>query len=265
MSDVLSIEVRNARRNFVAARVSRNLSGMHLHDTFTVCLMRKGLIEFSVRERVLRAAPGDVFVIHPYEVHWGGNPRKPIEYDVFYVTPELMNDWTRQKRHLDGFPQLASQVIPDGDLARPIFEAVDGAGGDAIDPEAENRLADEVANLFAALTDGRRTTGVPIGLCRAVERASQILHERAQNDVDLAQLASEVGVSRYHFSRLFRRITGMTPSSYLRHVRLSRAMRCILAGESLSGSAYEAGFADHAHMTRTFREVYGFAPSSLVS
>ena len=263
MSDVLSIEVRNARRNFVAARVCRNLSDMHLHDTFTVCLMRKGLIEFNVRDKVLRAKPGDVFVIHPFEVHWGGNPVDPIEYDVFYVGPELMNDWTGHAKHRDGFAQLAQPVIRDRSLTKPIFEAVDRTAHGAIDSDAEGQIADAIANMFDTLQDGVRSTGLPLGVCRSIEEACEIIHRNTGEEVNLEKLASEVGVSRFHFSRLFRQVTGTTPSMYLRHYRLAQATRAILAGDSFAGAAIDAGFSDQAHMNRTFKSVYGFTPKSI--
>ena len=47
--------------------------------------------------------------------------------------------------------------------------------------------------------------------------------------------------------------------------QMMRAARVIRAGGDLSTAAHEAGFSDSAHFTRTFRRMFGFAPSLLLA
>ena len=46
-------------------------------------------------------------------------------------------------------------------------------------------------------------------------------------------------------------------------LRLERAVAVFAAGGSLTDAAHAAGFADSAHLSRTFRRMFGLAPSSL--
>lgn len=258
LNELLSLKVRNARNDFVAARVANNGCGVHLHDTFTICLMREGTTRFTIRGTEHVADAGDMFVIHPYEVHCGGRHFAPIEYDVFYVSSLLMNDWTGHRAADGSFPQLPAPVIRQSDLTLPVFSAVDHEP--ALDHHGENALADSIAHLFGALSNGQRRTGVPEGDCRSIEQACTLLHERVAEEIDFADLARDVGLSRFHFTRLFGRVTGMPPATYLRQIRLSAAARMISDGRSLAAAAVEAGFADQAHLTRTFKETYGYTP-----
>mgnify|MGYP003634625035 CR=1 FL=1 len=265
MSDVLDLQIRNVKGSLIVARVSRLLSDPHLHDTYTVCLMRKGIIHFEVHGVKYSAAPGDMFLIHPYEVHWGGNAFDPIEYDVFYIDKELMKDWTRQRSSDGSFPQLPTAVAKESPLTRPLFEAVDRCLNGPLNVESENAFADGIAKIFLEMSDGMRTTGIPEGDCKSIERACKILHDQSSETVDLSKLPSQVGLSRYYFIRLFRSMTGLTPRAYLRQVRLSQAAKSIAEGDTLAGAAFGAGFADQPHMSRTFREVFGFAPGQLTA
>ena len=77
----------------------------------------------------------------------------------------------------------------------------------------------------------------------------------------LAQIAH---CSERHLSRLFRQNVGISAKMYAQLVQFHRALRLIKT-ESLkpSDAAYEAGYADHAHLTRAFRRFGSFAPTAI--
>lgn len=78
----------------------------------------------------------------------------------------------------------------------------------------------------------------------------------------IAQLAQMVGCSARHLGRLFRRGLGLSAKTYAGLVRFHRAVALLKANQlSLSHIAFEAGFADHAHMSREMQTYGGFAPS----
>lgn len=79
----------------------------------------------------------------------------------------------------------------------------------------------------------------------------------------LGALAEACGVSLDHLSRLVRRDTGLV---LRRHVLWSRLLRALAQpATGLANLAAHAGFADHAHLTRTFRACLGRAPSDFTN
>ena len=73
-----------------------------------------------------------------------------------------------------------------------------------------------------------------------------------------------MSVSAYHLSRIFKLVTGQTLSAYRRRVRIRSALDLLLEGQvDLATIAAAAGFADHAHLTRTFRTELGDVPSEI--
>lgn len=74
-------------------------------------------------------------------------------------------------------------------------------------------------------------------------------------------LAQRLGVSTSRFMHRFRALTGMPVRPYLRWRRLQLALRFVLDGDDLTVAAHDAGFADAAHFSRTFREHFGISPS----
>ena len=80
----------------------------------------------------------------------------------------------------------------------------------------------------------------------------------------LAALAGELQLSESRLRHVFKESLGVPWRTYVRWLRFQRAVGGIAAGKSLTDAAHEAGFYDSAHMTRTFREMYGVVPSQLM-
>ncbi|VAV95549.1 hypothetical protein MNBD_ALPHA06-2183 [hydrothermal vent metagenome] len=80
---------------------------------------------------------------------------------------------------------------------------------------------------------------------------------------DLSQLANTVNLSASRLRHLFRGQVGTSLSRYLLWVKLQRSVASLSKQNSLSQAAYDGGFSDHAHMARTFRQLFGIMPSDI--
>ena len=102
---------------------------------------------------------------------------------------------------------------------------------------------------------------------RRLKRILDHLEARLAEDVRLADLASDVGLSECYLARTFRAATGTTLHAALVERRIARARSLIEAASSrgtranLAQVAAATGFASHAHMTTAFRRVLGITPS----
>ena len=87
----------------------------------------------------------------------------------------------------------------------------------------------------------------------------------ASDDVDLARLSLDAGLSPRQMRHAFARDIGLPMRAYLRWKRLRRAIAAVEAGASLSVAATASGFADSAHLTRVFRAQFGMTPTQGLS
>jgi AraC-like DNA-binding protein len=97
----------------------------------------------------------------------------------------------------------------------------------------------------------------------AVASAKRFVQEHAEEPISLSQVVSHVGVSRFHFCRLFKRATGMTLTDYVIQVRLEKA-KALLADHSLriSEVVYSSGFGSIPRFNSAFKQHLGVSPSS---
>ncbi|HEV2679375.1 MAG TPA: helix-turn-helix transcriptional regulator, partial [Rhodanobacter sp.] len=96
----------------------------------------------------------------------------------------------------------------------------------------------------------------------SLRRALAYIEDQPNTRISMDDLAGAAGLSRFHFSRLFRKHVGVSPAAYIERSRLERAKAMIKLGQmSLTDIAYAVGFADQSHFTRRFRRYEGCTPS----
>ncbi len=87
--------------------------------------------------------------------------------------------------------------------------------------------------------------------------------EPAPEDTSLEALAQVAGLSPGRLMHVFSESLGVPLRPYLLWLRLQRASGAIASGRTLGEAAHAAGFSDAAHLTRTFRRMFGTTPSAL--
>jgi AraC family transcriptional regulator len=105
----------------------------------------------------------------------------------------------------------------------------------------------------------RPATGglLPKVLLRAIER----LRSDSDADVSLDALASDAGLSRFHFCRAFKESTGLSPHAWLRQYRVKQAMTMLRDTDtSIVSVAAELGYASQTAFAAAFRRLTGETP-----
>jgi len=95
-----------------------------------------------------------------------------------------------------------------------------------------------------------------------LRRVTRYVQDNLHRELRLAELSGLVHMSPYHFARLFKRSTGVSPHRFLVRRRIEQAS-ALLAAQTLSIAeiARSVGFRTPSHFTTTFRRVTGITPS----
>lgn len=136
-------------------------------------------------------------------------------------------------------------------------------------PDQTNRLfMDYVMLAFASYTaqkyGGVRTLSKPLkgGLAPWQERLSkELIADNLAGSISLSELSKMCGLSVGHFSRAFRKSTGLAPHAWLLQARVDTAKVMLRDRDaSLSAIARSCGFVDRSHFTRVFTRRVGLSP-----
>ncbi|MCP5014740.1 MAG: helix-turn-helix transcriptional regulator [Ketobacter sp.] len=93
--------------------------------------------------------------------------------------------------------------------------------------------------------------------------AVDTIKRRFEDNIPITDLANMINMSVPTLMRRFKQQTGMPIRRLRLWHRMYESMIFISSGQNLTDAAYSAGFADSAHYTRTFQNMWGIGPSSL--
>jgi AraC family transcriptional regulator len=118
-------------------------------------------------------------------------------------------------------------------------------------------LAQRLLNRRSATPASK--SGLPPAI---LQRAKDFLHDELDRTPGVAELSAAVGMNVHHFSRLFKRSTGLAPYQYLSNIRLEHAKRLLTEGRSrIIEIAFETGYSNPSQFSTFFRKRTGLSPS----
>jgi AraC-like DNA-binding protein len=172
---------------------------------------------------------------------------------LLFVEPESRpgRAIARSLFHTSGLAPLPANRIDD--LIEQLKRAFSGADTDDASLIALGRsLVARLAGLGEAeLPDPR------------VQKIAAYVASRLDGSITLAAAAKSVGLSPGRVRHLFVEQTGLPFRTYLLWLRIMKAVGVFAGGASLTQAAHEAGFADSAHFSRTFRRMFGIPAAAL--
>jgi AraC-like DNA-binding protein len=115
-----------------------------------------------------------------------------------------------------------------------------------------------LSEMLLYLTEAPLDAAPPCGMARV----AAYLTSHAYEEISLDRLSEEVGISKFHLCRAFRRDSGLTPHAYLGYLRVLRAQELLMQGLPAQEVGEAVGFRDYSTFFRTYKKMLGRAPTS---
>jgi AraC-like DNA-binding protein len=145
----------------------------------------------------------------------------------------------------------------DIELVRPSVEELKVSLEGCVDC---GRIKAVVQQIISGLTG---SVAASAAIDPRIQDALDFMKQQPDRKAPLAVIAETVGLSEGRLGHLFSEQIGIPIRRYLLWLRLIQAIDLLFKNVSLTAAAHDAGFADSAHFTRTFRRMFGVTPSEL--
>jgi len=211
--------------------------------------------------------PGDVALIPPYVIH-----RAATSLESEFIALTLDSDIVSNIAYESVNPDLV-EIIPHFSKYDPLIYQIglalkaalqlDGLGSRFYAESLRTALSAHLLQHYSASKHiiQEYRGGLPK---HKLQRVVEFIIDHLSEDLLLGAMAQEIGMSQYHFARLFKQSTGLPPYQYVIHCRVERAKILLLQSKlKISEIASLVGFADQSQFTRHFKRLLGVTPKEI--
>ena len=159
--------------------------------------------------------------------------------------------------------RFSAPSMPPSAKTLPVVAHMEALSSAAPSLRSEELALGLIERVIAAMTGDRQTQPTPTGReTRRVVEAIRLVESDAGRPLELKEMAAVAGMSKYHFLRVFRRLTGVTPHQYLISARLRRAALALASSRRpVIAIALDSGFGDLSTFNKIFRATFGLTPT----
>jgi AraC family transcriptional regulator len=159
--------------------------------------------------------------------------------------------------------RFCAPSVPASSTALPILAQMEALSCVPLSLGSEELALRLIERVIMGVAGLRRLPAMPTAReARRVIEAIRLVESEAARPVELKEMAAAAGLSKYHFLRVFRRLTGLTPHQYLISARLRRAALALTSSrQPVIAVALDSGFGDLSTFNKTFRAAFGLTPT----
>lgn len=269
-----NLELTDFPIKFFVSRSTKNASIValpHWHNAIEILYVAEGTANQQLGDHIFRIEKGDIVVIWGNQYHSTYSIADEyceivvlqISY-VIFINPILSSE-TNTLKNLHFYNKIKSA----SKIGTILLDYIN-----MITRELEHKKEGYRFLLYSATysligTIIRNRTSLPISDNKKCSEKDRLLGIRIFNyiennfndDITLNKIASEVGLSITHFSRVFKNVSGMTFKQYLNYYKINKSISFLENGESITEAAIKSGFGDINTFIRNFKKYKGTVPS----
>ncbi len=236
---------------------------LHCHSTFNIGAVIEGAASLEAGGETYDQAKGSIVLLNPFESHASSWLADTNRYFVIYFSQD---GWLAAcSRLFPGLPpaRLLGPVVQDKFLLKAMTNL-----RTRLLQDPRQVSIDTIIGLIASCAARQRLIcdEEPDAAAQEVAEQHRRLLQRSGDEAvetasgRISEIAAEIGMSRFQFSRQFRHNSGMPPRRFRVQLMVATAQQAISSGASLADAATMAGFSDQSHMSREFRRTFGMTP-----
>lgn len=220
----------------------------HAHETFNISLILKNTFNTKLADRFLKAPVGTICITNAKEVHatpcdnYIGN-----SFFTFYVSPDVIT-----KLNNGQVVFFKDNIIYDQNIFSELYFL--SLNFNKRDIQFEKRLKSALTSLISKYSFKKEISHGTKQLFQS------FINNKSFDTFSLSKTASQFGMSKYKFIRLFKQETGLTPNTFILLKKIEQSKEMLKNGNTIFDVAIDCGFYDNSHFYKNFKRFIGVNP-----
>jgi AraC-like DNA-binding protein len=246
----------------------------HWHRDIELVYVCEGSIGVGINSEYRILAAGDMAVCRSNDIHYYDSKGRTSSIILLIFRPELLFPVKQRPEGLqpasaffggisgvsrDRIPAILSDIVEEWKQKQDLYSSF-----------IRLQMTELFLTLFRCVPSYYRdslangTASEAPEDIKPMQKALLYLEENYAQEISLEQISNEVNLSRYYFSRLFLKTTGMNFHAYLNRIRTDKAEELIRSTKKpILEIAYETGFISIRTFNRMFKAIKGCNPKSM--
>jgi len=257
MSEILSNII------FTNVNQSNKVFNQHFHNTYFLGITHSGIYKSISNNNTYNFYTNSTRVNNPQELHSGSSTS--WDCHSLYPTIELMSNLYYQIYNEKKVPIFNTHIIDDIILYEKLIKVFQA---NILNEELiikETYIIDALSYLIKNHCQKDKDLSIYFDNKQLIKQSLEFINDSLDSSLSLEQLASNLNLSKYHFLRIFKKETGLTPHQYIINQRVEKAISLITKGHTILDAALEVGFNDQSHFNRNFKRFYDHSPMLIVN
>ena len=256
----------NDRTKLIERKISDPglMHDVHFHNKHEMYFLEKGSVRYFVGNEIFLLNEGNMIFIPKNVFHKTDSSecdtqveRLLFSFDDNLIIPE----WRKYLAEMDKdrLVTFDSSSIPH---IKDVFSRMEleSKRNDADTQKLQHLYFNELLILISRHRI-RNSKSILNESYKIIENAAKYISENACNDIDLNHLAEKFSMSPGHFSKQFKRITGVGVNEYINICRITMAEKLLSqTNMSITAIALNCGFNDSNYFAAVFKKLKGTTP-----
>ena len=233
----------------------------HSHNTLSFGFVEKGSSKIICRPLEFNMSGDQVIMIPPDTIHLC-QPEEPAKFTfrILYLDPEWIKATFGIETHAvsPATATLSGEDKRQKKLFFDAFETLRDRPGDRMRAETKTIFFLEHLLFRTFRLDTLGDTSPPDK--RGMEKVKNFLDREFTRDIQLDDLETLTGMSRFSILRQFKKHWQLPPHAYVINKRILLAKQMLRKGSRVADTAVACGFFDQSHFVKTFKNFVGVNP-----
>lgn len=249
----------------------------HWHEEFMIFYIKQGQAIMHCNSKAIPVGAEDLIVMNSNDIHYAENlgSHPFIEYYIIVNFSFLFSEQEDlcQKKYMEPLMQerirFQNQIKNDSEIVQQVKELIheyqqQKNGYELLIKAGLYRILVLLMRRHSAPTTDVKETHRQYNTLYQLRPVLKYVDQHYTQKITLTELASMSNMSRHHFCRLFKSITGKPPIEYVNHLRINAAIKLLREGHlNISEIALTVGFNDSNYFSRLFKKYKNCSPTSI--